>query len=688
MDFTKAKKSTLALLVLLALTGGTAYAATEDYVVSVAGTPGANAIATGAASTALGYDSVASGINSTALGNAAQATGTAALAVGRGASATQQAAIAIGGSTASAQMAIALGTSASSTGQGSIAVGAMAAASKTANIAIGVQAAAIADDSIGIGYQAQATGVNSIVIGVKSNTSDAGGNLVIGNNSKATFASNVVLGNDAYAGPDTQGSGATVGQSVAIGNESRAGATGGSTGAAVAVGFQSTADAWATAVGKEASASFSGVGIGGNSKADGDYSVAIGTGSTATQENSVAIGRASGTTAAVQTQNITINGTTYSFAGSTGILSSFSVGNVGGLFRQVQNVAPGQVSATSTDAVNGSQLFAATQAIEAVNTDIGTINGKITNITSEVDNALKYDTAAKDTITLLGTGGTTINNVKAGALTSSSTDAVNGSQLFATNQKVDTLETAVNAGWSATVDGAVVKSVNPTDASLNFISGSNIEITNEEGAIKISSLGGMDAEALHYSKDANGKVDKTKVELGDGTTPTTVSNVAAGEISATSTQAVNGSQLYQHTVGLSSRLEKLDSRVDKVGAGAAALAALHPLDFDPEDKWNVAAGLGSYSGEQALALGAFYRPNEGTMFSLAVSTGNGENMYNLGASFALDGKPKVLRGDRRTLLRTVQNLAEENRSIKAQNQFLTAKLEDLSAKVAMLLAKK
>lgn len=86
-----------------------------------------------------------------------------------------------------------------------------------------------------------------------------------------------------------------------------------------------------------------------------------------------------------------------------------------------------------------------------------------------------------------------------------------------------------------------------------------------------------------------------------------------------SKEAVNGSQLYQATSGISNGVNLLNSKIGKVGAGAAALAAIHPLDFDPDDKWNFAAGYGNYAGENAMALGAFYRPNEDTMFSVAGS---------------------------------------------------------------------
>ena len=109
--------------------------------------------------------------------------------------------------------------------------------------------------------------------------------------------------------------------------------------------------------------------------------------------------------------------------------------------------------------------------------------------------------------------------------------------------------------------------------------------------------------------------------------------------------AVNVSQLYktnqavianaENINSLSHSLNKLDSRINRVGAGAAALAALHPLDFDPDNKWDFAAGYGNYAGANAVAIGTYYRPNENTMFSIGGSIGGGENMINAGVSFKL-----------------------------------------------------
>lgn len=139
-----------------------------------------------------------------------------------------------------------------------------------------------------------------------------------------------------------------------------------------------------------------------------------------------------------------------------------------------------------------------------------------------------------------------------------------------------------------------------------------------------------------------------------------ITGVADGEISANSTEAINGSQLWE----TNRNMDKLGGRLDKVGAGAAALAALHPLDFDPDDKLQFSAGVGNYKGETAAALGAFYRPTEKVMFSVAGTMGNGENMVNAGVTFALDRKNNV-SNSRVAMAHEIQDLRDQVAALTA-----------------------
>ncbi len=141
------------------------------------------------------------------------------------------------------------------------------------------------------------------------------------------------------------------------------------------------------------------------------------------------------------------------------------------------------------------------------------------------------------------------------------------------------------------------------------------------------------------------------VSVGDVGAERTITNVAAGRIGPGSTDAVNGSELYavSQEVGnnslsinnINNRLDNLDDKVGRIGAGAAALAMLHPLDFDPDEKWDFSAALGHYGNNNAVALGAFYRPNEDTMFSLGGVLGNGENMIAASVSWKFGQKNHV-----------------------------------------------
>ena len=144
------------------------------------------------------------------------------------------------------------------------------------------------------------------------------------------------------------------------------------------------------------------------------------------------------------------------------------------------------------------------------------------------------------------------------------------------------------------------------------------------------------------------------VSVGNANEVRQIHNVAAGKISADSTDAVNGSQLYSvandlqtqinngipssvnnQINNINNRINDVEQHVNKVGAGSAALAALHPLDFNPDDKWTVAAGYGHYHNANSAALGAFYRPNEDTMFSIGSTVGNGNPQLNAGVSIRL-----------------------------------------------------
>ena len=191
-------------------------------------------------------------------------------------------------------------------------------------------------------------------------------------------------------------------------------------------------------------------------------------------------------------------------------------------------------------------------------------------------------------------------------------------------------------------------------------------------------------QTVHNGQDVYGEA---KFHNGLSAEGNKITNVSDGRIAADSLDAVNGRQLNaawnqinKNTVGiadLNHRVDNLDSRIDKVGAGAAALAALHPLDFDPDAKWDFAAGYGNYNGENAVAVGTFYRPNEDTMFSIGGTFGNGENMINAGVSLKIGAGSSHVTTSRVAMAKEIKSMRDIVAKQDAQIQKLTAMVNAL-----------
>ena len=174
-----------------------------------------------------------------------------------------------------------------------------------------------------------------------------------------------------------------------------------------------------------------------------------------------------------------------------------------------------------------------------------------------------------------------------------------------------------------------------------------------------------------------------------------ITGVKDGDISADSTDAVNGSQLWQtnqqvaantENIGiLGSAVNKLGDRIERVGAGAAALAALHPLDFDPDNKLDFAAGFGNYRGASAVAVGAFYRPSENVMFSVGGAFGGGEDMVNAGVSFKVGAGSGSATTSRTAMAKSLKSMQEVVASQDAQLAQQREQIDKLTAMVELLM---
>ena len=213
------------------------------------------------------------------------------------------------------------------------------------------------------------------------------------------------------------------------------------------------------------------------------------------------------------------------------------------------------------------------------------------------------------------------------------------------------------------IGGITDKSKLTTEDNLGVVSDGN----NNLKVRMAKDLKGLNSVTTNTLTVGDVKIDNSGINAGNKK----ITNVAAGDISANSTDAVNGGQLWktnQTINNIGGAVNELGDRMDRVGAGAAALAALHPLDFDPDDKWDVAAGYGNYKDAHAVAVGAFYRPNEDTMFSVGGSFGGGENMVNAGVSVKL-GQGNHVSTSRVALAKEVEDLKA---IVKAQSAEIKA----------------
>ena len=293
---------------------------------------------------------------------------------------------------------------------------------------------------------------------------------------------------------------------------------------------------------------------------------------------------------------------------------------------KITNVAKG---VADTDAVNVDQLHnTVNEAAAAAKTTVSAgSNITVTPDNTAADGHTNYKVALNDTVTL-GTGdnAVTMDGTK-GTISAGTKVSFDGTQGTGTIGNV----TINGSGSTGTVNGLTNKTWEPD----KFVTGQ---------AASEDQLKALDDRSVQYDRNEDGSVNKGKMTLG-GDGGTTITNVKDGDVSASSTDAVNGSQLYatnqaivDNSKGiniLGGAVNKLGKRINRVGAGAAALAGLHPLDFDPDAKWDFAAGYGNYRGANAVAIGTYYRPNEDTMFSVGGSFGGGENMVNAGVTLKL-----------------------------------------------------
>lgn len=275
---------------------------------------------------------------------------------------------------------------------------------------------------------------------------------------------------------------------------------------------------------------------------------------------------------------------------------------------------------------------------DSTTTAIGKLDQKLTDVAATAAKHTKVEGSSNITVTNTAKEGEAanykvelkkdieVNTVNANSVTTGQT--VMNKDGLKVGDKVSVTENAVTAGQTSISDAGVKVGENTYISDKGLNANSN-KITNVAD-------GEENSDAVNY-----GQLKKSE---------TTINNRIDG--------------VENQVISNSNRINQLGDRVNKVGAGAAALAALHPLDFDPDDKWDFAAGYGNYNGENAAAIGAYYRPNEDTMLSVGGSFGNGENMVNAGVSLKL-GQGNHVSTSKVAMAKEIKDLRKEMEGLKS-----------------------
>ncbi|WP_097516415.1 YadA-like family protein [Escherichia coli] len=596
----------------------------------------------GGSSTAVGYHSTADGRWSTALGAKTHSLGEASVALGIN-------------TTSAGERSLAIGASATSTGGFSIALGRYANSVGEFSIAQGDHAETGADDAIAFGRESKALGIMSIALGATANASKEYA-MALGASSAASAANAIAVGrNSAAAGVDSlafgRQSAASAANAIAMGAESKAAenATAVGTNAeanglnSIALGSGSIADVDNTiALGNQSQAVAAGaIAIGQGNKADGANAIALGNGSITGGVNAIALGQGSyaglengtaiGAQASAQGKNSVALG-----AGSVATdADTVSVGNTTAQ-RQIVNMAAGDISTTSTDAINGSQLYAISKSVAdnlgggaTVNAQgvvtspnyrlksgiFGTVGDALTGLDN---NTLQWDSLKKAYSAAHGTDTTsTITNVKDGAISDTSKDAVNGSQLKTTNDNVATNTANITTNtnsintltdsvgdlkddallWNGTAFSAAhgteatskitnVKDGDLTAGSTDAVNGSQLKTTNDNVATNTTNITNLTDSVGDLKDDAllwNG----TAFSAAHGTDATSkITNVKDGDLTAGSTDAVNGSQLKTTNDAVAANTTNIATNTTNITNLTDAVDSLG----DDSLLWNATAG--------------------------------------------------------------------------------------------------
>lgn len=578
------------------------------------------------------------------------------------------------GNTANGENSFVGGENSQSLGRDTFVFGSNAQANVEYTVAIGTQAISSAYDTIAIGNGSEANGVSSVVLG-RTNKVNGENTTVLGSNNGTVDA----------------------GQSVVTGYNNQ-----------VLDGSKEQLVYGSNSLSQHQGA----ITVGTHSQTLAIDAVSLGNNTLSEVQNGVALGTNSTTDEAVSTASAVINGRNYTFAGGTanstvsvGTNGKAGLGGVTEFKRTITNVAAGRISDTSTDAINGSQLHSVVQEVGRNGQNIkdlavgvqmlgDVVQDNVTNIAANtaLANQALAEAQKKPTVH------SGINTTVAAATNS------DGSISYTVNVNRD-LENLNSAGFGRVTDP--VHSVITPDKAHFFNNEVNTSVSYD--GVKLENTDNLDTAS--YTMDgmqasSNGKDIRFSTD-GINTGNQIINGVKAG---VADTDAVNVSQLNKLEKSITPKLDELnttvnnhevritdlegksdkvakqvaqntndiksldnkidnvgsnvlgqsksytDTQVSKVGANAAALSALHPLDFNPDDKWQFSAGYGNYKGSNAAAVGAFYQPNENVLLSVGTTFGNGDNMINAGATVRFGSHSKMTTNKQVAVAKEVQDL--------------------------------
>ena len=522
-----------------------------------------------------------------------------------------------------------------------------------------------------------------------------GGSMVFGKNSLVDdLGTSVGYGNEIVGSNDGGGQrGLALGNRLTVKGEE-----------AVAVGTDASATAgWAITMGTKSSA-------------EKETSMAFGYDSHAKVSGGVALGSWSVADTAAGVSGYdpsTQAASTDTSAAWKSTLGAVSVGDkTEGYTRQITNVAAGTAD---TDAVNVAQLKKAVAgAADGNDTLVGGSNGL--SLSGKTLSMSVKDTAGNEVkgsvdLSSIADGNDTLvsdNNALTldGKKLSMSVKDTAGNEVKG-SVDLEKLAAAIDTDTTYTMSGEE-NADNTTTITLKGSDGTENKVTvatkDTRNTVKAGENVSLDTAANTFggteytvNVKADGKVENGSTKIVSGNTvyhETRVKNdgnYVKKENSAGDNLTILDKQVGKNTTNitnLGNTINNLDNRISKVGAGAAALAALHPLDFDPDDKWDIAAGFGNYRNASAAAVGLFYRPNERTMMSLGWTMGDDRNMINAGVSVKLGRGDVYTRYSKVEMANQIKDLKEKNDKMQAENKEMRSELDELKAQVAALAAKK